>query len=125
MKVQITKETKKWLTLEQAPAARRMIQELKEEEAKYDLETLANAFEAAAPKEYTAEISGNCRIWNFFNDNSGTLDVWINVTLPETYENGKYVIYKVGCYLSDIWQIGSHNRDEIKSHMYIRRFVEA
>lgn len=101
-----------------------MIQQLKDVNAKDDLNILANAFHTATPKEYSAEIATNQRIYNRYTDDSKRFDVWVTTTLPETVENGKWVIYKVSCYLSDIWEINGENREEIKKYMYIRKFVE-
>lgn len=124
MKVSITEDSKRLITLNDMPAVKAMIEALKEESAKDSLFILANVFYAETPKEYTAEIAKNDRIYNRFSDNSKNYDVWVKTTLPETFENGKFVIYKVGCYLSDIWEINADNKEEIKSHMYIRKFVE-
>jgi hypothetical protein len=125
MKVQITKDSKRLITLEDMPAVKAMIAELKEDNAKFDLEILSGVFKTNTPNSYEAEIAKNRRLWNYYSDNSKDYDIWVETTLPETYENGKYVIYKVGCYLSDIWSISADNKEEIKSHMYIRKFVEA
>lgn len=124
MKVKITADTRKWLTLEELPAAQTIIRDMREEDAAADLEILAGFFHAPAPKEYTAEIAGNGRVLDAYMEGSGRLDVWIETTLPETWEDGKHVIYKVGCYLTDIWSIGGVDADELRSHMYVRRFVE-
>lgn len=124
MKVNITADSKRLITLSDMPAVKAMIAELKEDNAKDYLNILANAFNTATPKEYSAEISKNGRIYNRYSDNSADFDVWVTATLPETVENGKWVIYKVGCYLSDIWEINAENKEEIKKYMYIRKFVE-
>ena len=124
MKVSITEDSKRLITLNDMPAVKAMIAELKEDNAKDCLNILANTFNTATPKEYSAEISKNCRIYNRYSENSADFDIWVTVTLPETVENGKWVIYKVGCYLTDIWSISADNKEEIKSHMYIRKFVE-
>lgn len=124
MKVSITADSKPLITLSDMPAVKAMIAELKEDNAKDYLNILANAFNTATPKEYSAKISKNCRIYNRYSDNSADFDVWVTVTLPETVENGKWVIYKVGGYLTDIWEIRADNKEEIIKYMYIRKFVE-
>jgi len=133
MKVCITKDTKKWLTLEQAPKARRIIESMKEDEwsAKEYLDMAARCWlrNAENGNEHdhvekvlsaSAEIAGNARIWNWFGDDSEHLDVWIRGTV-ETY--GGFI--KIGCYLSDICGIGPEefNRD-FPTHTYTRYFTE-
>ena len=61
----------------------------------------------------------NNRVWNLYGDyDSSTynMDIWINA-VAETYCG----FIKVGACLSDIWQIGA---DEVRQHMFIRRFKE-
>lgn len=123
MKVKITADTRKWLTLEELPAAQTIIRDMREEDAAADLEILAGFFHASAPKEYTAEIAGNARIWDAYGEGTGRLDVWIECMLLDGWEDGKNVIYNVGCYLTDLWSIGGVDADELRSHMYVRRFV--
>ena len=66
--------------------------------------------------EAKAEISGNCRVWNAYNSDSGKLDIWIDATART--EKGFIII---GAYLSDIWQTGA---TPYKQHMWIRYFPE-
>lgn len=126
MKVNITEDSKRLITLNDIDGVKKMIKDLKEANAADDLEILANVFHAKAPKEYKAEIAKNCRIYNRYNDESKDFDVWLTVTLGEVFDTecNSWAIYKIGCYLSDIWEINSENREEIKKHMYIRKFIE-
>ena len=127
MKVKLTQEYKKYITVAEMPTVREIISDMKE-----DLSTVEEYAEMAIQAAYdgiayseilkaSASIAKNQRAWNAYSDHSETLDVWIEAT---AYVNGNEFIM-IGAYLTDIWQIGSDNRKEIASHMYIRRFKEA
>lgn len=127
MKVRITKETKKWMTLEQAPIAHQIIKNEKDDEttaAEYaEMAIRAVYFGSAWGVEVLkadASIAGNCRICDQYSDESGTLDIWIDTTV--CVNDNEFII--IGAYLSDIWQITGSFDQEIVSHMYIRRFKE-
>ena len=130
MKVSITKETKQWLTLAQAPIARRIIEEMKEYEwtAKEYAEMAVNCIGNATRNwcnwcskvlDATAEIAGNQRVWNAYDNESGHLDVWINFT-ARTYTG----FIEGGAYLTDLWQSDGTNYEELASHMYYRIYEE-
>ena len=126
MNVKIPENMKDVLTYNEYTAAKNVQKQLKEYNATPDLETLAHFFGSAAPDRYAVEIAKNCNVYEQYGAGTGCLDVWITVTLPETYsaEHHARVIFKVGAYLSDIWQIGGEDESELKSRMYIRKFVE-
>lgn len=69
--------------------------------------------------DVSVEYAGNQRIYEYHGDGSGNKDLWITV---KGFVNSKF--YIIGFYLSDIWSVSYENRDEVKSHMYIRKFVE-
>jgi len=130
MKVSITKESKKILTLDEASAARKMILDLKEDPCLTDYAEMAVAFASRTNHsndcckkilEVSARIAKNCTVWNYYHDDSRDLDVWVEITARTN--NGCF--YMIGAYLSDIWTIGPEDQDrEIASRMYIRKFVE-
>ena len=77
--------------------------------------------QTGAVLRYDVEFAKNNRIeYNFYADGSEFMDVWLTVYAYNNYCG----LYVVGAYLSDIWQAGSDNRDEIKARMYIRHFTE-
>ena len=126
MKVKLTQEYKKYITVAEMPTVREIISDMKE-----DLSTVEEYAELAIQAAYdgianseilkaSVSIAKNQRTWNAYSNNSETLDIWIEAT---AYVNGDEFII-IGAYLTDIWQIGSDNRKEIASHMYIRRFKE-
>lgn len=127
MKVTLLKEDKKLITLADAPIVRQIITDMKEDEytaEKYAEMAIRAAYDGNAwsidTMRATAKISTNSRAWNVFNENSGNLDIWIEATA--CVNNDEFII--IGAYLSDIWQITGYNNEEIKSHMYIRKFKE-
>lgn len=125
MKVQITKEAKQWLTVAQMPEVRKMIAALKEDTGIKDYAEMAVVlllgYDCGNAKilEASAEIARNSRIKDYYTDNSGNLDVWINFTAF----NGYNCFIRGGAYLSDIWQLGDPDRNsELKSRMYVERY---
>ncbi len=104
MKVQITKEAKKWLTAAEMPIAKALVSDFKD-----DISTVADIARDAAElvsgfsesiKVYkaTAEIAHNDRVFNYYSDNSAHLDVWIQFTAF----NADYGLLVGGVYLSDM-----------------------
>ena len=127
MKVKLTQEFKKYITVAMMPTAREVIACMKEDDG-----TVEGYAEIAINAAYdgrafgieilkaSAEIAGNRNVLNLYNDHSADLDIWIDVI---AYVNCEEFI-KLGAYLSDIWQIDNSNKKEIASHMYIKRFKE-
>ena len=124
MKVMLTAEAKKFITVSEMPIVRQMIEGLKEDEntAKEYAEMAARvAMGGYVVKvfEASAEIAKNCRAWNNYTNNSGDLDVWVNFTAltSEGFVMG-------GAYLTDIWNITGDNNEELRGHMFLRKFTE-
>lgn len=124
MKVKLTNEQKRYITVAQLPAVRAMIAEMKDYDATGDAETVARiasgvncTFEIL---RFDAEIAPNCRTWNAFGDDSEDLDIWLTVYAF----NPSYGFYSVGMYLTDLWQSTGDNGDEIRSHAYIQAYKE-
>ena len=133
MKVKITEETRRWLTLAELPEAKKIIADMKNDEssaAEY-LKTAAACWLRNSEKANRAddvikvlyaeaEISGNSRIWNRYDDESGRLDVWIDGT-AETF----YGFLKIGFYLSDVWELGPDDVNRaFPEKTYARYFLE-
>lgn len=124
MKVTISNESKKIISLFEMPTVRQMIENLKEDEitAKEYAEMAARvAIGGYTVKvfEASASIAKNCRAENNYTNDSGNLDVWIDFT---ALTSEGFVIG--GAYLTDIWNITGNNNEEIRSHMFIRKFTE-
>lgn len=128
MKISITKDSKRVITLEEVEQARKIIESEKENDSvNYYAEmavdaaaTLHGGDDCVKVLEASAEIAKNQRLWNFYHEESRDLDVWVRVT-ARTYRG--FCI--VGAYLSDIYQLTSDNKKEIAaSHMFIRWFAE-
>lgn len=129
MKIQINQESKKVLTVSEMPIVRQIVQDFKDnkDDLSWDLEILKNIFGADEIINSTANISKNCRIYNYFNNESRNIDIWIDATLFCSYssENNGGVFYIVGAYLTDIYQATGDNWKELQSRMYVRKFVES
>ena len=135
MKIEITKEAKRWLTVAEMPEVRQLQADFKDEKINEIATTLAyivihegSLYELISAK---AEIAGNGRIHGYYNETSGCLDIWIEAKFTAfVYEkkNDKSVskFFIAGAYLSDIWKADGtdETREEILSHAYIREFIE-
>lgn len=120
MKIVISKESKKWLTVAEMAEVKKMIDGLKEDDIKEYAKMAANLLSGGKGTkiflyEASAEIMRNRRVKDYFTDNSGDLDVWINFSALDDHN----CFIKGGAYLSDIWQIGDVDKSsELKSRMY-------
>ena len=125
MKIKITAEMKKAITLAQLPAVKEVQLSMKEQENfKFEAESAAClAVGHSIPViKVEAEIAKNCRIWEYYTSASEDIDVRLTIWAFDPC----YGFYTIGAYLSDIWQIGPEERkEEIRGHMYIREYKEA
>ena len=137
MKVQMTAESKRIVTVSEMPVVRRIIESLKEDTNINEVVEMAvNAVASSRnkPGEYCgkvleakASIAKNCRVWNFHENDSEQLDVWIEamVVLGGSTITSAGGFMMIGFYLSDAWQVGSDEmNEELARHSFIRRFVE-
>ena len=127
MKVNLTAEMKKFITVAEMPAVKKVMQYEKENDEWIVQEWAKMAarlvFDDNGAKviEATARIAKNPRVWDAFDEETRDIDVWIEFTAFSEYRSS-FII--AGVYLTDLWQLTKDNADEIKSHMYIRRFEE-
>ena len=125
MKVNLTAEMKKFITVAEMPAVKKVMQYEKENDEWIVQEWAKMAarlvFDDNGAKviEATARIAKNQRVWDAFDEETRDIDVWIEFTAFSEYRSS-FII--AGVYLTDLWQLTKNNADEIKSHMYIRRF---
>ena len=127
MKVSITAEAKKFITVAEMPAVRKTIEALKDDTctAKDYAEMaarIASGCNNVKVLEAKAEIAGNCRVHDRFCEGSAQFDVWI--TFTAIIDNGFDGIIMCGAYLTDILDYTTDNVDEIRDHMFIRKFTE-
>lgn len=126
MKITISKDSKRILTLSDMEGFKIMKESFKEQEQKdFDWEAasaiaLASDNKVSNVIKYECELSKNSRIYNYYGEGTGQLDIWFTIYAFDSY----YGFYSVGAYLSDIWSLGAHNREEIKSHMFIQHFIK-
>lgn len=127
MKVNLTAEMKKFITVAEMPAVKKVMQYEKENDEWTVQEWAKMAArlvfddEATMIIEAKARIAKNQRVWDAFDEETGDIDVWIEFTAFSEYRSS-FII--AGVYLTDLWQLTKDNADEIKSHMYIRQFKE-
>lgn len=126
MKVQFTADMKRIVTVAEMPAVKKVMRCANEDECTAtDLARVAARLvfddNAAMIIEARARIAKNQRVWDAFDEETRDIDVWIEFTAFSEYRSS-FII--AGVYLTDLWQLTKDNADEIKSHMYIRRFKE-
>lgn len=134
MKVNITKESRKWMTVEELDYAKKIVKDMKDdgftpmEYAKMAADSVLwhkrfgeHSDSVRRVLEASAEI---CRDYKIpveqFGEGCGYLGVWIDATV-ETWSG----FMKIGCLLSDIWALGTDEaaRDLI-DHSWIRYYAE-
>ena len=127
MKVNFTAEMRKYIAFAEMPAVKKVMQYEKEND-EWTVQEWAKmaarlVFDDNGAKviEATARIAKNQRVWDAFDEETRDIDVWIEFTAFSEYRSS-FII--AGVYLTDLWQLTKDNADEIKSHMYIRRFEE-
>lgn len=130
MKIKITDTMKKVLTLDEMPAVRKIISDMKEISNTEFLKDADRAVSLATENisrngirpcfeilKAEAEICKNSNAWNYFEDGYN-IDIWISAYAFDRL----YGFCLVEFYLSDFWQLaGDTNRGEIRERMYVRR----
>ena len=125
MKITVTKDSKRYITLDEAETVKEIIRDFNTpDENLTDYAKIAARIASGESCEIikaTAEIAKNCRAWNEYSDHSGELDIWIKFTAFSDFKG----FYIVGAYLSDIWQsCGDDNAEELRARFYVREFPE-
>ena len=127
MKISISAEAKRIITIAEMPVVYKVIEAMKEDTctAKDYAELAARIVSdrnAVKVLEANAEIVKNCRVHDRFCEGSGQFDVWVAFTA--VIDDGFEGIIMGGAYLTDIWDYTADNADEIREHMFIRKFFE-
>ena len=125
MKIRITTDSKKLLTLSEMPAVRE-IQRQEAEDTMTASEYLQMAAHVASRSNAdfqifgaSASIAKNCRIWEYYGADTGALDIWLEGLAFDPYEGA----FLIGAYLSDIFNItGGPSDEDIRYHMFIRTY---
>ena len=131
MKVNITKESRKWMTVEELPYAKQIVKDMKDDDfsvadyAKMAADAIIwgryNHDYVNRIMEADAEICRDNGIaYEQFGEGCGRLGVWLRFT-AETFDG----FLKVGCLLSDVWALGTDEaRETLIGHSYIRYYTE-
>lgn len=125
MKVSIPFTMRGVLTVAEMPMAKELIKNMREDN-NFDQYALSAARVASGDNDnfvilnQTAQIAKNERVQDYYSDNSGDLDIWLEF-LAFSYFSGCYL---VGVYLSDVLQIAGEPSDILlKEHMFIREYL--
>lgn len=124
MRIKITEDMKRVITLSEENAVKLVQNCMKEQknlqwEAERALELASNNTIHEVLK-VDAEIAKNSRVWDFYNEGTECIDILVTAYGFDYFEG----FYSVSFYLSDIWQLGSENQEEIKAKMYIRKYTQ-
>ena len=124
MKVQFTADAKRFVTIAEMPAVRKVIEVVKEDEwTAKEWAKMATGIvchhSCVKVLEASAEIAKNCRVCDVYTEGSADFDVWIRFT---AFVGDGFVMG--GVYLSDLWEVNDDNREQLINHMYIRQFEE-
>lgn len=124
MKIKITEDMKRVITLSEENAVKLVQNSMKEQknlqwEAERALGLASNNVSLEVLK-VEAEVAKNRRVWNFYNEGTESIDIWVTAYGFNCFAG----FYSVGFYLSDIWQLGSDNAEEIKERMYIKKYTQ-
>lgn len=124
MKIKFTAEQKRFITVAELPEVKKIIADMKEDTGLKDYAgiaaRIASRSNGAEILKADAEIARNERVLNYYSDESGRLDIWLTVYAFDSYKG----FYKIGAYLSDIWESTGDNNEELRQYMYIREFTE-
>ncbi|MCD7996402.1 MAG: hypothetical protein LUH21_04125 [Clostridiales bacterium] len=124
MKVRFDKEDRKYFTIAEAPIVSTIIKDMKtsedtiEDDIRIAMQAL-DVYDVIQILRTDAKISHNGRIWNYYNNESGTIDILVNA-IVQTYDE----FYIIDFFLSDAWTLGIENHAEIASHICVRKFKE-
>ena len=125
MKVSIPLDMKSVLTVAEMPIAREIIKRMKDDDS-FDQYCLSAARVASGDNDsfsiltQQAQIAKNERVQDYYSDNSGDLDIWLEF-IAFSFFGGCYLI---GIYLSDVYQItGTASDRELKQYMFIREYT--
>lgn len=123
MKVELTEEAKNYISVAEMPAVKQIIKDMKDDDNiigyAQDAACVASGWFGFEILKAEASIAKNCRVWNLYGENTGDLDVYLDIYAFNNYAG----FYKIGAYLSDIWSICEDNAEELKEHMYIRAYM--
>ena len=125
MKVSIPFTMRGVLTVAEMPMAKELIKNMREDN-NFDQYALSAARVASGDNDnfvifnQTATIAKNERVQDYYSDNSGNLDIWLEF-LAFSFFSGCFL---VGVYLSDVYQITGEPSDILlKEHMFIREYL--
>ena len=125
MKVQFTDDMKRFVTVAEMPAVRKVIKsERNDEWTAQEWAKLAAGIvcphNSVKVLEVSAEIAKNSRVSDAYDNGTADVDVWIRFI---AFADDSFVVGGV-YHLSDLWAASANNREETISHMHVRQFKE-
>ena len=125
MKVSIPLDMKSVLTVAEMPIVRELIKRMREDND-FDQYALSAARVASGDRDnflifdQKAQVAKNERVRDYYGDNSGNLDVWLEFIAFSLFGG----CYLIGIYLSDVYQItGTASDSELKQFMFIKEYM--
>ena len=133
MKVKFGAEEKKYITVAELPAVRKLIEEMKEYDSKTfeefadsALSYVTGGYSAHKIFEVKARICRNSRVWNYYADDSQHLDIWVEISALNWMNSGRCFVM-LGFNLSDLFNVCNSDVEtinELKTYSYLRVFRE-
>ena len=123
MKVKITKESKKCITLDDVGIANRLVKlfDTEDEDINYYAQMAYHACGGHGDAEILkaeARIAKNARVWDALDEGSKNFDIWFEFYAYDNY----YGFYNIGCYWTDLVMLSSENIGETVSHMFVQHY---
>lgn len=123
MKVKLTENVKKYITIAEMLMVRRIISDMKEDTGIKEYAQMAARIASGTNERFEilkseASIAKNCRICDAYAEGSGNLDVWLEIYAFNQFAG----FYEAGVYLTDLWKLTGENAKEIKAYMFINEY---
>lgn len=123
MKVKFTEDAKRFISVSELPAVKKVIAEMKEDGEIKGYSEIAARVASGYNGNFEilkadAQIAKNARIYDAYGEGSGEIDVWLDIYAFDDYSG----FYEIGAYLTDIWAVTGDNTEEIRNHMYINKY---
>ena len=141
-KIRLTDDSKKFMSMLEIDDVKAMIQELQNRGLETDIFKLipvamgcikslylptsssrihqrSNSTWSYSYYDVTMEICENRRVpYNYYTENSAFYDVWVDFKAFNDLDS----FYVVGIYLSDIYSISEDNKQNVRTHMYVKEY---
>ena len=89
MKVKLTEEAKNYISVAEMPAVKQIIKDMRDDDNiigyAQAAARVASGWSSFEILKTEASIAKNCRVWNQYGENTGNLDVWLDIYAFDSY----------------------------------------